>query len=118
MTGAQHLDRASSVGLDPHDADQCGGGDGTTLSGRHELCGSCGDPLFACPGAVRRFVRCCPNCTHRTSHAHTTRNPGRPPVPPPPPFPANAPHLAVLETDEDTGHAAIDTTRKPPEESS
>ena len=36
------------------------------LSDRGEACGSCGQPLFVCPGTVRVFVRCCRECTHRT----------------------------------------------------
>ena len=36
------------------------------LSQRHDRCRSCGDPLFVCPATVRRFVRCCDGCTHRT----------------------------------------------------
>lgn len=42
--------------------------DGAALSARHEPCTSCGDPLFACPGTLRRFVRCCDDCTHTTAH--------------------------------------------------
>lgn len=37
------------------------------VSTRGELCQSCGDPLYACPGTVRVFVRCCPLCTHLTN---------------------------------------------------
>ena len=37
-----------------------------TLSARNDRCGACGEPLFVCPATVRRFVRCCARCTHRT----------------------------------------------------
>lgn len=36
------------------------------LSEKGELCRSCRWPLMCCPGTIRRFVRCCPSCTHRT----------------------------------------------------
>lgn len=38
------------------------------LSKRDERCGACGDPLFCCPATIRRSLRCCPGCTHRTQH--------------------------------------------------
>lgn len=38
------------------------------LSKRDERCGVCGDPLFCCPATIRRSLRCCPDCTHRTQH--------------------------------------------------
>lgn len=36
------------------------------LSADGDLCGNCGSPLIVCPGTIRRFVRCCGACTHRT----------------------------------------------------
>lgn len=40
--------------------------DAPALSPRGEKCGGCGVPLFCCPSTVRRFVRCCDDCSHRT----------------------------------------------------
>jgi len=36
------------------------------VSKRDEPCTSCGDPLFVCPATIRRFLRCCNDCTHFT----------------------------------------------------
>ncbi len=50
------------------------------VSTRDEKCGECGDPLFVCPSTIRRFVRCCGECTHYTEHdmKWEAEHPGQP----------------------------------------